>query len=273
MIRCIVFDLDGTLFYGFGEDIYDLSPEAVKAIGRMKENGIRFAVSTGRQYSVAREIMKNYVHEFTPSCNMTGSIIFDHDRIVRKNFMGRDEIDRAYEVIKDLDYGYFECFNEKGVCISEIRDEEFYHSIKDHESKDTLFGFEENIGRFKELGKIMLVHREAEVCRKNLQIIQSRLKGVVQSTISTGRYLEITRLGCGKEKIIPYLEEAYGYGNEEIAIVGDSENDMEMLAGVKYSYIMSHAREELKKQCYKAVENVLEAVEDVLRINKESPQR
>ena len=34
-----------------------------------------------------------------------------------------------------------------------------------------------------------------------------------------------------------------------------------------------HAYDELKRQCFKTVDNVLEAVEDVLRINKESPQR
>ena len=229
MIKCIVFDLDGTLFYGFGEDIYDLSKEAVEAIGLMKDNGIRFAVSSGRQYPIARKIMDIYVHEYGPSCNMTGSIIFDHDRIVRKNFMDRKQIDAVYEVIRELDFGYFECFNETGVCISEIRDHDFYHSIKDHESKDTLFGFKENIGGFSELGKIMLVHRDTETCRASLEVIDQKLKGIVNYTISTGRYLEIINLGCDKRNIIGYLEDAYGYSSEEIAIVGDSENDMLML--------------------------------------------
>ena len=270
MIKCIVCDLDGTLFYGFGNDIYDLSDESVKALETMKENGIRFAVSSGRQYPIAREIMKKYVHVFGPSCNMTGSIIFDNDKIVRKNFMNRKEIDMVYKAIKDLDFGYFECFKEDGVCISEIRDHAFYHSIKDHESKDTLFGFEEHIDRFTELGKIMLVHKSAEECRHNLEIIRSRLEGIVQFTISTGRYLEITRMGCDKKNIIAYLEEAYGYSNDEIAVVGDSENDMAMLTGVKYSYIMSHAYDELKKQCYRSVDNVLEAVKDVSEINRKA---
>ncbi|MBQ1534116.1 MAG: HAD family phosphatase [Erysipelotrichaceae bacterium] len=273
MIKCIVCDLDGTLFYGFGNDIYDLSPESVKALDMMKENGIQFAISSGRQYPVARKIMEKYVHEYVPSCNMTGSIIFDHDQIVWKNFMDRKEIDAVYEVIKDLDYGYIECFKEDGVCISEIKDLDFYRSIKDHESKDTLFGFKENIDRFSELGKIMLVHKNAETCRHSLEVIRNGLEGIVDFTISTGRYLEVIKKGCDKKNIIDYLEEAYGYRNDEIAIVGDSENDTKMLKGVKYSYIMSHAYDELKRQCFKAVENVLEAVEDVLRINKESLQR
>ena len=44
MIKCIVCDLDGTLFYGFGNDIYDLSPESVKALDMMKENGIEHSL-------------------------------------------------------------------------------------------------------------------------------------------------------------------------------------------------------------------------------------
>ncbi|MBQ6477788.1 MAG: HAD family phosphatase [Erysipelotrichaceae bacterium] len=271
MIKCLVCDLDGTLFHRHGADIYDLSKEAAEALRLMKENGILFAVSSGRQYPIARRIMTDYGCGFGPSCNMTGSIIFDKDRIVRKNFMNRKEIDAVYEVIKELDFGYFECFNEAGVCISEIRDQEFYHSIKDHESKDTLFGFKENIDKFTELGKIMLVHKDSETCRHNLEIIAGRLEGIVNYTISTGRYLEIIGLGCDKRNIITYLEEAYGYRNEEIAIIGDSENDMAMLKSVKYSYIMSHAYAEFQKQCYRTVEDVLEAVEDILRINKESP--
>ncbi len=270
MIKCIVCDLDGTLFYGFGNDIYDLSDESVKALDTMKENGIQFAISSGRQYPIAREIMKRYVHVFGPSCNMTGSIIFDHDQIVWKNFMDRKEIDAVYEVIKDLDYGYIECFKEDGVCISEIKDLDFYHSIKDHESKDTLFGFKENIDRFSELGKIMLVHKDSETCRRSLEVIRKGLGGIVDFTISTGRYLEVIKKGCDKKNIIAYLEEAYGYSNDEIAAVGDSENDMAMLKGVKYSYIMSHACEELKRQCYRSVDNVLEAVKDVLEINRKA---
>ena len=268
MIKCIVFDLDGTLFLNHGADIYDLSDEAIEAIRLMKENGIKFAISSGRQYPVARRIMEEYLHEYTPSCNMTGSIIFDNDKIVRKQFMNREEIDKVFSVVKDLDYGYIEFFKEDGVCISEIKDYDFYHSIKDHESPFTVFGFEANIDKFSELGKIMLCHKDNETCRKSLEVVKEKLSGIVSFTISTGRYLEIIKLGSDKKNMVDYLEETYGYKNDEIAVAGDSENDMSILESVKYSYIMSHARESLRKRCYMTVENVLEAVEDVLKINE-----
>ena len=270
MIKCIVYDLDGTLFYNFGNDIYDLAPESIKAINLMKENGIKFAISSGRQYPVARQIMETYVHEYCPSCNMTGSIIFDNDKLVKKNFMNRKEIDAVYEAIKDLDYGYLEFFAEDGVPLSEIKDEEYYHLIKDHESAGTLFGYKENIDKFSEFGKIMIINKDVEQCRHNLEEVNKRLNGIVQYTISTGKYIEITKIGSDKRNIISYLNEAYGYTNDEIAITGDSENDMAMLTSVKYSYIMFHAYDELKKQCYKTINNVQECVEDVIRINKES---
>lgn len=267
MIKCVVFDLDGTLFYNSGKSIYDLSPESAKAIELMKKNGIKFAISSGRQYPISRKIMNDYVGEFTPSCNMTGSIIHDNDQIVYKSFMDRKKIDLVINTIKDLDFGYIECFDEKGVCLCEIKDEDFFYSNKEHFSSDTLYGFEENINKFNELGKIMLVHKDADTCKKNLSYIEKHLKGIVNFTISTGIYIEITDLGCSKLNIIKYLKEAYNYNNDEIAVVGDSENDVVVLNAVKYSYIMFHADEDIKKLCYKTVNNCLEVVEDCLVLN------
>ena len=69
MIKCIVFDLDGTLFLNHGADIYDLSDEAIEAIRLMKENGESIIKIVGIKSDHYREFENEVFFEF---CNEHG---------------------------------------------------------------------------------------------------------------------------------------------------------------------------------------------------------
>jgi len=58
---------------------------------------------------------------------------------------------------------------------------------------------------------------------------------------SDERKLEITKKGINKGKALDTLLAKLGVSNEEVAVFGDSENDLSMLTGRPYSFAMANA--------------------------------
>jgi len=62
-----------------------------------------------------------------------------------------------------------------------------------------------------------------------------------EMVFSDERKLEITKKGINKGKALDTLLEKIGVSNEEVAVFGDSENDVSMLSGRPYSFAMANA--------------------------------
>ena len=63
---------------------------------------------------------------------------------------------------------------------------------------------------------------------------------------SRPRYLEAIPACSGKDKAIKYFVEKFGYGMEDTAAFGDSNNDTDMLRTARFGVAMGNAREECK---------------------------
>ena len=53
MIRFIITDLDGTLFHGHGDSLFDLTSENTEALAKARANGIRVLPCSGRTVTYA----------------------------------------------------------------------------------------------------------------------------------------------------------------------------------------------------------------------------
>ena len=62
--------------------------------------------------------------------------------------------------------------------------------------------------------------------------------------------------------------ELKGYAPTEVAVIGDSMNDISMLQAVPYSYAMSHADDIVIHAAHYVVHSVKEAIDQVLEINE-----
>ena len=67
------------------------------------------------------------------------------------------------------------------------------------------------------------------------------LHDAYELVFSDERKLEITKKGISKGNALDALLEKLGLSNEEVAVFGDSENDISMLAGRPYSFAMDNA--------------------------------
>jgi Cof subfamily protein (haloacid dehalogenase superfamily) len=82
--------------------------------------------------------------------------------------------------------------------------------------------------------------------------------------------IELMPKGISKGNALLELMELKGYKPTEVAVIGDSMNDITMLQVTPYSFAMSHSDKIIKESAHYVVKSVAEAIEMVLKINKES---
>jgi len=82
--------------------------------------------------------------------------------------------------------------------------------------------------------------------------------------------IELMPKGISKGNALLELMELKGYKPTEVAVIGDSMNDITMLQVSPYSFAMSHSDDIIKESSHYIVKSVAEAIEMVLKINKES---
>ena len=74
-------------------------------------------------------------------------------------------------------------------------------------------------------------------------------------------------VGVSKRSAIEYTCKILGVSLDEIATIGDSPNDINMLEEIKYSFAMSNARESVKSSANYIATSVKDAIEQINKIN------
>ncbi|MDP3441916.1 MAG: HAD hydrolase family protein, partial [Ignavibacteria bacterium] len=82
--------------------------------------------------------------------------------------------------------------------------------------------------------------------------------------------IELMPKGISKGNALLELMELKGYKPTEVAVIGDSMNDLTMLQVTPYSFAMSHSDAIIKESSHYVVKSVADAIDMVLKINKES---
>ena len=77
-MKLVVSDLDGTLL----NDDSEVSNETIQAIKRLKENGIEFAIATGRSFNSANKIRKKIGLEIYFICNNGANIYNKNGKMI-----------------------------------------------------------------------------------------------------------------------------------------------------------------------------------------------
>nr|WP_269140712.1 HAD-IIB family hydrolase [Radiobacillus kanasensis] len=90
--------------------------------------------------------------------------------------------------------------------------------------------------------------------------VDDRFGAVIESYLSDEHCVDILPKGISKASGIQYLLDKYDLEPEEIAVIGDSFNDVPMMQMTPNSFAMSGARDEVKKHARHTVDHVHEAI-------------
>lgn len=260
MIKLFATDLDGTLL----KDHRYIEKENQEAIQALYQNGTEIAFATGRS---DRDIvcLFNQLDINGHRVSQNGAYIINKaEEIIFKRQFSKDLSQVVYQQLKKYPAYYFvttkdDILFEQDIPILNDLQVLFNHRLIHTEQLEDKLKHQLDITKFMLLGEI-----------EQLLVIQSelnaRFKGKLESVLSAPKCMDIMPTGVNKQIGLDQLIQTMSIKPEEIAVIGDSQNDIEMLQMTPHNYVMSSADHDVKQAGKYIVNHVYEAI-DHLKAN------
>lgn len=238
-MKLFVTDYDNTLFI---DDVSIL--ENIKMIKELQKNNFYVVISTGRSLPSIKEKIREYNIPFDYLTCADGSIIYD------KNY----EIIKFYEIKKDI---INEIINYK----NQITHEEIQISYEN--------GYSNLLDLSKKISGINIVIHNSTITDKTNSLFND-----LKTKFPSYNYLVynhepysfycIKQKNVSKAKGIEFLSEYLNIKRENIYVIGDSDNDLEML--IEYNGVcVKNSTEEVLKACKKSYNQVYDFINEILK--------
>jgi Cof subfamily protein (haloacid dehalogenase superfamily) len=274
-IKVLFSDIDNTILYK-GK----ASEEHLSSIKKLIDSGVRLILTTGRGYKFARELFKWFKMEPDTIITSAVSTIVDKDlNKLRDITLTADNMKKISEIYKKFadkslffrytfdGVTYFD--NLKGLFINRASCADYIDSYDELTNKGIyptkavfiLHPEPETFDRVQELGEEI----KRELNDKELNVLNSEK-----------RYCEVMRHDASKGGSVKFLKELFGYNGENIACIGDAENDESMAQYVTevggMSVAMGNGTDRMKEISRFVTSDVTDfgfskAVDEILKIN------
>lgn len=265
MIKLIVSDMDGTLL----NEHMEISKASASAIKRVQEQGIHFAIATGRDYPLAAPLLKEHTI-ICPLIAQNGAQYFDGTGKNLYNIgLEKVTVRNMLSIFSKYDDIHEELMTSNGVY-SDNKDkrEEMLASMLSDMNPDITF--EEAVESAKKRVKdmpITFIDDYKEVIDDNsivifkvavhtkrgkelLDPLKEELNNAIPTlaiTASSERNLEINHQNAQKGIAVAKFARQLGLKADQVMTIGDNINDISMLKWAKYSFAMENAAPEAKE--------------------------
>lgn len=262
MIKLIATDLDGTLFYP-KRKVKLLTKKNRNFIRNYLKEGNEVALVSGRNYFIAERVKKRIKSDIDMiACN--GSVIYRGDSLLSDSPMDHDKVNKLY--LDNIN-------NKKILTWIFMTDKD--NMIVVHNSLATFLRIFYRIVLFFQFGytgkckfgkrrfKEMIENKDAKIYKAmaiygigkkatekaRLASIEfkKQLEGSFEVMWST-ESIEFMNAGVNKAVALEKLIDGLGITKEEVAVIGDSGNDVPLFESFPNSFVMSHAHKEVKKK-------------------------
>lgn len=240
MIKLIVSDMDGTLLNDekqIDKRIYDLLP-------KMRQEGIRFVVASGRQYpSLARDFQE-HLPEITVIAE-NGALVMQDGKELYFKGMNEKQISRCLDIIDKLPEtealvcAKYCCYTESQEVHDLLASPKFHY---DCELVDDLYKMTEGVT------KVSLMVYGNSTTQSCYDAMYPQLPEEMTLVISGDACLDTGIKGVTKGSALAALQEMWGISPEETLVFGDQFNDVEMFDQAYYSYAMENAMDGVKER-------------------------
>lgn len=263
-MKLIAIDLDGTLL----NEKHQISEENSRALKRAKEQGIEVVIATGRAYFDARSICEKaglnpYIISYTGAAihSKEGQSIYS---------MPMDKQD-VRTIVSWLDENrfYYEVSTDTGIYTPSVGKEILQRELdelKGTPNETKLAGLERLMkAMYGQFGMIFFNKHEEFMNREEgfykilgcsfnetkHQIGVKQFSGMKQLEMvsSAESNFELLNEQASKGNALELLAAQLHIPFDQVMAIGDSPNDISMLASVKHSVAMGNAKEEIKAIC------------------------
>lgn len=267
-IKVIFSDLDGTLFHG-GSDSCIITKENEDAIHRWTEAGNRFIIATGRPSSIKDELVeKHHIECDVLACN--GAKVILDDKILWSKEVGPQETKEIMDICEpygdqvdfalDMDWIEWVVFKRNGLVEKKHSDAFFNTTVKQYLSEE----------RDMYANKIYMVCASQSVKSELMEKLTEHFKDRLAVTSSGYDNIELMCPGIAKDKAVVTLLKLLNLEIDQAAAIGDEVNDLTMLKCIPYGFVMSSAREEIRKQIPRQMDSVANLIDWCLSHNEKT---
>jgi Cof subfamily protein (haloacid dehalogenase superfamily) len=240
-IRLLLADVDGTLVTK--EKI--LTPRAIAAVGKLRENGIKFAITSGRPPKGMEMLLKPLGID-TPIAGFNGGMWVNPDLSpIEARTLPRDVAERSVAMLTEdkLDVWVYsgEDWLVHKVDAPHVAREEWTVKYPPKVAAD----FSQALGKAV---KIVGVSDDLDQMEKTEKRVQEALGDTASAARSQPYYLDITHPEANKGFALGFLAKRLGIAENEIATIGDQPNDTLMFARSGISIAMGNASDAVQKK-------------------------
>lgn len=238
MIKMLVCDIDGTIFNG-----KCISENLIKCINKIRQDGIKFVIATGRTFYSANQLLKP-LNIDTPIICYQGATIHNPDgKIIYE--MG---LERKLS-LEILDYlRHIEIFPNIYIQDQLFAEKETEHVKKYSDSQMVPYTIVSDISQrnFDSLNKILAIDNDSEKIKILTSDLKKKYGDKIYTAMSTPYFCEICASGVSKGNAVKYVADMYGIKKSEIMSCGDQNNDIELLTSAGIGVAMGNATDTLK---------------------------
>lgn len=267
-MRLIATDLDGTLL----QRDNTISADDLNAILKAEEQGIRVVVATGRQYTTAKELLKNCNFEPEYMICDNGSTLYSvkDDKKLCSFPLHKDKIIKILNYLDQNDYYYslssdtcrigLNNFAEKLTTEFNrnkkvIPDLDLFHltslidliDSEDSNENNCISCPEDVLNMDMNFYNITAISFDPDRIKKGIEGV-SKIPGI--SVVSSAyNNFEMLHEHSSKGNSLEYLANHLGITLDDTMAIGDNFNDLSMLQKAPHSVAMGNANDEIKKLC------------------------
>ena len=241
-IKMIALDIDGTIMDGN----FNISEKVKKTVKKAIDAGIYVVLATGRMYSATVPIAKD-LGIITPLITYQGGMI--------KEFFHSDETLLHYTISTDLSKEIIGELRNYNAHINVYLNDELFIEDESHilveyaQKRHVIYHKIEDFQKVIGLNptKILCIGENASYTTEIKDSLKSKYAQNLYITKSTPLYCEIVNNCASKGKAILFLAEKWGISPSDIMVIGDQDNDREMLQVAGLPVAMGNGTSGLKE--------------------------
>ena len=240
-IELVLADVDGTLV----TQNKILTPKAEDAVRRLRERGIRFAITSGRPPR-GMQMVNDVLHLDTPIAGFNGGVFTQPDgTVISSKILPREAADKAVEIIRSHKLVAWLYTPEAWY----IPDPNGPHVAREAWTVKFEAKVCEDFGSLLDHAvKIVGVSDDLEAVKACEADCHAAIGSMVSAARSQPYYLDVTHPEATKGGVVDYLSRTMNIPEGRIATLGDMPNDVLMFEKSGMSIAMGNASPEVQAQ-------------------------
>jgi Cof subfamily protein (haloacid dehalogenase superfamily) len=238
-IKIVLADVDGTLV----TQEKALTERAIAAVGRLREAGIEFAVTSGRPPR-GMSMLVEPLALTTPISAFNGGVIVRADMsVIEQRTISAEIVPAAVELLSEAGVDVWLYSGADWL----VRDPKAPHV--DREAKTVQFQPKvvKDFGGVKDVAKIVGISDDHDQLDAATEKAREKFGKHVSAAQSQPYYLDITHPQANKGEVVSYLSKHLDIPAEQFATIGDMPNDVLMFARSGLSIAMGNADHQVQR--------------------------